>query len=225
MLLVVLNIEGDIAGFLVPVLALAWPFAALGLDAVRALAAPLGPARPYVFVACALWLPCARFAAAHPQIQSLDHTDDAESFRAVYGALPTHAAIVFENYWTNAVLTYLHVSGEVTPDPSPVFILNKPTAARSALAAGRQLFAFGESATWLEATGLAFRPAELPGPALASWLRLLPTGTRVAIAASGRPLPYELAPADARRRRAQPPAIVRRHGLGRRTTIVRRGSK
>ncbi|HEX6475466.1 MAG TPA: DUF2723 domain-containing protein, partial [Candidatus Limnocylindria bacterium] len=198
MLVVVVNLKGDVAGFLVPVLVLAWPIAALGLDVIRAIAAPLGRAAPVCSAIVALSLPCVRLAASDARVRPLRDTEDAAGFRTLYAALPPQAAVAYEDYWTQTVMTYLHLSGEIVPDPAPALIPNTGKAARAALARGRQLFAFEGSAAWLEATGLSFRPADLGVTALASWLRQLPQGTRVAIAASGRPLPYELVPADAR---------------------------
>jgi hypothetical protein len=198
MLVVVVNLKGDVAGFLVPVLVLAWPIAALGLDAIRGIAAPLGRAAPVCAAIVALSLPCVRLAASDARVRPFRNIEDAAAFRTVYAALPAQAAVAYEDYWTQTVMTYLHLSGEIVPDPSPALIPNTAKAARAALAAGRQLFAFEGSAAWLEATGLSFRPAGVGTTALASWLRELPRGTRVAIAASGRPLPYELVPADAR---------------------------
>jgi hypothetical protein len=198
MLVVVVNLKGDVAGFLVPVLVLAWPLAALGLDAIRAIAAALGKAAPVCAAIVALSLPCVRLAASDVRVRPFRNIEDAAGFRTVYAALPAQAAVAYEDYWTQTVMTYLHLSGEIAPDPSPALIPNTAKAARAALAAGRQLFAFEGSAAWFEATGLSFRPAGLGTTTLASWLRELPPGTRVAIAASGGPLPYEVVPADAR---------------------------
>ena len=191
MLALIMNLRGDDAGFVVPVMVLLWPLAACGLTWLIAASRRFGRAAPAALTIAALVMPASRAIANRAEIDFYRSTEDVRGLRALYGYLPANAAVVAEDFWYGHVLRYFHFSGEFNPDPNPRVIGNDPSAVRQAAADGLDVYAFQPAVPWFEAWGLQFREAPLPRSSVASWLRELPSGTTVAVASAGRPLPVE----------------------------------
>jgi hypothetical protein len=198
MLAIIVNLYGDIPGFITPVVVLLWPLAALGIEAAMASASQAGRVAAQTIAVAAFGLPMANVSANLHGIDAYRRVDDVQTYRALYGSLPPRATVLVEDFWSGNVLKYLHFSGEYSPDPDPQLIPRDLDTVRSLVAAGTPVFAFRPSTDWMQAVGLMFKPARIEGPSVESWLRQLPAGTLVAIAASGRPLPVEWVPSGAR---------------------------
>ncbi len=197
MLAIIINLYGDIPGFITPVIVLLWPLAALGIDGVAALAARFGGRHLRSAVTLvALAIPVANVVANRREIDEYRRVDDVRAYRALFAHLPAHATVLVEDFWASNVMKYLHFSGEYSPDPDPQLIPRDLETVRRLVAAGQPVFAFGPSTAWMQAVGLMFKPAEVEGTSVHAWLQQLPRGTLVAIAASGRALPLEWMPPD-----------------------------
>jgi MFS family permease len=197
MLAIIINLYGDIPGFITPVVALLWPLAALGIEGVRSWLARFGGWMASAVTVAALALPVANVVANRRAIDEYRRVDDVQAYRALYSRLPLHATVLVEDFWASNVMKYLHFSGEYSPDPDPQLIPRDLESVRRLVAARTPVFAFGPSTSWMQAVGLMFKPVEVEGEAVESWLRRLPRGTLVAIAASGRALPTEWLPSGA----------------------------
>lgn len=191
MLALIMNLRGDDVGFIVPVLVLLWPLAACGLTWLVASSRRFGRAAPAALIIAALFMPVSHVLANRAEIETYRSPDDVRGLQALYGYLPANAAVVAEDFWHGHVLRYFHFSGEFEPDPNPRVIGNDPFDVRKAVADGLEVYAFQPAVPWLEAWGLEFREAALPRPSIASWIGTLPSGTTVAVATAGRPLPVE----------------------------------
>ena len=200
------RLDRDIPGFITPVVVLLWPLAALGLESVANAASSLTRRGATVVAVAALALPVANVIANEPEIDEYRRVDDVQAYRALFLRLPPHATVIVEDFWTWNVMKYLHFSGEYSPDPDPQLIPKDLDTVRSLVAAKTPVFAFRQSIDWMRAVGLTFKPAAIDGPPIESWLRQLPRGTIVAIAASGRPLPLEWLPPDEHRAIGRPRA-------------------
>jgi hypothetical protein len=191
MLFLIMNLHGDDVGFNVPVMVLLWPLAACGLSWLVEQSRRFGRGAPIALTIAALFLPASNAIANLAEIHIYRSTDDVRPLLALYGHLPPNAAVVAEDFWHSHVMRYFHFSGEFDPDPNPRVIGNNLSEVRKAVADGLEVYAFQSVVGWFEAAGWGFREALLPRPSIASWLRDLPKGTTVAVAAAGRPLPVE----------------------------------
>jgi hypothetical protein len=191
MLALIMNLRGDDVGFVVPVMVLLWPLAACGLTWLIATSRRFGRAAPAALTFAALLMPASNAIANREEIAFYRSPEDVRGLQALYSYLPAGAAVVAEDFWYGHVLRYFHFSGEFNPDPNPRVIGNDPMAVRDAAADGLDVYAFQTAVPWLEASGLEFREAPVPRSSMASWIRELPSGTTVAVATAGRPLPVE----------------------------------
>ncbi len=122
MLAIIVNLYGDIPGFITPVVALLWPLAALGIEGVRSWLARFGGSMASAVTVAALALPVANVVANRREIDEYRRVDDVQAYRALYSRLPPHATILVEDFWASNVMKYLHFSGEYSPDPDPQLI-------------------------------------------------------------------------------------------------------
>jgi hypothetical protein len=203
MLAIVLNLSGDVSGFLTPVTLLVWPLAAAGLSTVVTWLPLSGAAAVVGLLAFAV--PIVKAIVIRHAVEPLRHIDDVRGLRAMYGRLPANAVVVADHYWTARVLDYLHFSGEYTPDPAPTIISREFEPIRHALADGRRVFIFDAarpavtlpSEWWFEPTRMSTRPFD-------EWIRRQPEGTHILVTSAGRPLPFEWLPPPNRAQSGRP---------------------
>ncbi|MEO8078618.1 MAG: hypothetical protein ABI818_20000, partial [Acidobacteriota bacterium] len=191
----VVNLSGDVKGFITPVMVLVWPIAGLGVDALsRWLTSPrtLRRTAGALALAAAAAMPISNLATNYHDSNHSGDTADARLLRGVYHQLPDRAAIVVENYFYDMGLHYLMLTGEGGPDRGIRRIGFSAGAVRDAASQGRRVFGFAGAATYLAAEGLRFERAALSGPAIDEWLRTLPRGTVMVGAAAYAPVPSEL---------------------------------
>jgi len=200
----VLNLSGDIRGFVTPLMVCAWPFCALGVDAVRRVGRlRAGGAGVVLSVALAAAMPLANGISNYRNADQSDQTLAGRLFRSLFTELPDGAAVVAEDYFHDMGLKYFQFTGEARSSRR-IFSLpfDAPTVRQFGFGdtpsatpgVQRPVFAFAPAATFLASQGLQFQPAPLPGPSLGEWLRELPAGTLIAAATSGLSGPLDLSP-------------------------------
>ncbi len=220
MLGMVLNISGDLSGFITPVMVFLWPVAALGVDAVaRALRTRLrawsvpktdSGVRPRssdyilfvtgaVAVVVAAVMPLANVAANYRDADQSDQTGPARFFRTAFRQLPDRAGVVAENYFYDMAIRYMLLTGE---GGAPRGISGVPFDAAEVRAAAHgtggpeghtgRIFAFAAGSLFLGTAGLQFERTVITGPPLAEWLLTLPRNTIVVGATAFVPGPLDL---------------------------------
>jgi hypothetical protein len=190
----VLNISGDLKGFITPLMALLWPFTALAVDAIAKRARSIGGggriASGLVFAAAAI-LPVNNVVANYNEADESGHTEEARFLRAAFSQVPDGAAFVPEDYWSDMALHYYRFTGEAGRGR----ILRIGFDAMQVRLASREkhrVFAFAGAATFLAAEGLRFMRWPIDGAPLDQWLARLPRGSIVAGAMAYAPAPPDL---------------------------------
>ena len=114
----VVNLSGDVSGFIIPVVVLVWPLAAVGLDAVHGAVRTPSFARlmalltGLIGVALGAAIPIRNLLTNYLAVDQRGQTADAEFVRAAYQQLPDRAAVVADGYARDMTLMYLAVTGE-----------------------------------------------------------------------------------------------------------------
>jgi Protein of unknown function (DUF2723) len=215
LLAMVVNLSGDLKGFITPIVVLLWPLVALGVDALahrlvrhsagreggsakreggRVVRAAVG-----VLAAAAMAvIPVANIAANYSEVDRSSQTEEGRFFRSLYAQLPARSAIVAEDYFFDMALIYYMVTGEGGPNRGIGPIVFNAGVVHEAARTGHRVFAFGRAAAFFGAQGLSFERAAVPGPTLAEWLRTLPRGTVIVGAAAYSAMPLELSTIDRR---------------------------
>ena len=195
MLLMVLNLSGDLKGFITPVMILLWPFAAVGVDAIVRFGRSLrraAPAIATVVLAAAALIPGVNVASNYVSADQSGRTEQARFMRAMFGQLPQGAGLVAEDYSLDMAWTYYTVTGEARPHIDVSRVGFDATSVRRARTDGHRVFALATAATFLAAEGLAFTRAAIEGPTLDEWLASLPRGSVVVGATAYAPFPSTL---------------------------------
>ena len=202
MLGMVLNISGDLSGFITPVMVLLWPFAALGADAAGNL---VGSGRAAwvattTAVAAAVVMPVANVAGNYRATDQSEQTSAARFFRTAFRQLPDRAGVVVEDYYYDMALHYMLLTGEGGPSRGIARIAFDAAEVRAALRGAdgqrRRVFGFGAGSLFLGTDGLQFERTDIFGPPLEEWLRALPRNTVVIGAAAYVPVPLDLSSAN-----------------------------
>jgi hypothetical protein len=202
----VLNLSGDIKGFVTPIMVTIWPLCALGAEAVAQRVAGLHSQRTLAAViaaAAVVAMPLTNVFANYRAADQSGSTLQGQFFRALHNELPDGAVVVAEDYFFDMAIKYLQLSGEGPPGKRlgsvPFDAADVRAAAWGQLPAGtthdpRPVFAFAGGATFLSAEGFQFVPVPVPALPLEEWLRELPAGTIVTGATAELPGPLDLAP-------------------------------
>jgi hypothetical protein len=201
MLAMVVNLSGDLKGFITPIVVLLWPLVAIGVDAVRQWIDSPRVARAGVGVLAAATMaviPVANVVANYSEVDRSDQAEEGRFFRRLYAQLPDRASIVAEDYFFDMALIYYMVTGEGGPSRGIGPIVFNAGVVHEAARTGHRVFAFGRAASFFGAQGLSFERATVPGPPLGEWLRTLPRGTVIAGAAAYSAVPLELSTIDRR---------------------------
>jgi hypothetical protein len=205
MLLVIVNIGGDVRGFITPLMVFVWPFAACGADVIGRLAAKLSH-RPGFGVlaaaAAAMIMPAVNVAANYAAADQSRETEAAETFRAVHRQLPDGSGLVVEDYYYDMAFRYYQLTGEgggarhlrrvpFAGDAVRDFVAPQPEGPASP---APSVFAFGGAVTYLATEGARFVPFELEGVPLGQWLAGIPSGSLVVGATAYVGGPADLTP-------------------------------
>ncbi len=226
MLGMVLNISGDLSGFITPVMVLVWPLVALGIDAVARTVRRLD-GRPWVSGAAAVavgaFLPLSNVTLNYGNADQSEQTGPGRFFRSAFGQLPDRAGVVVEDYYYDMALHYMLLTGEAGPQRGIARIgfdsAEVRAAARGVAVPSRRVFGFGAGSLFLGTDGLQFARTDVSGPPLADWLRTLPRNTVVVGAAAYVPLPVDLSGPE--HSHARPPGRSRTFEM----FVVRTGTK
>jgi Protein of unknown function (DUF2723) len=202
MLGMVLNLTGDLNGFITPVMVLLWPVAALGVDALakrlRGLRGTASIAGVTAITAAAV-MPLANIAANYRDADQSEHTAPARFFRSAFRQLPDRAGVVVEDYFYDMAIDYLSFTGEAGPrrgivrtgfDAAEVRAAAQGTGGPSGRP--RRVFAFAGGALFLGTDGLHFDRADIAGTPLSDWLLGLPRKTIIVFATAYVPGPLDL---------------------------------
>lgn len=206
MLGMVLNLSGDLNGFITPVMVLLWPVTALGVDAVadalRAFRRTASVAGVTAIAAAAV-MPLANVGANYHDADQSEQTAQARFFRTAFRQLPDRASVVVEDYFYDMALHYLTFTGEAGPrrgitrtgfDAAEVRAAARGTGGPNGRA--RRIFAFAGGSLFLGTDGLHFDRTDISGPPLAEWLLELPRNTIVVGATAYVPGPIDLSGAE-----------------------------
>jgi Protein O-mannosyl-transferase TMEM260-like len=199
MLAMVVNLSGDLKGFITPIVVLLWPLVALGADAVKRVVESPRVVRTAVTVLATVAMsaiPVRNVLANYSELDRSSQLEEGRFFRSLFAQLPDRAAIVAEDYFFDMALLYYEVTGEGGPGRGIVRIPFDPRVVREAAQQGRRVFAFGRAATFFGAQGLSFERATVAGPSFAQWLGTLPRGTVIAGAAAYSAVPFEFSAID-----------------------------
>jgi hypothetical protein len=221
MLGMVLNISGDLNGFITPVMIFLWPLAALGADGVvrwlgalrRAPSVPETDSgvRPRssdytlraVGVVAAMVMPLANVTVNYHDADQSDHTGPARFFRDAFRQLPDRAGVIAEDYFYDMAIHYMLLTGEGGPrrgiartgfDAAEVRAVSRGTGTPEGRP--RRMFAFAAGSLFLGTAGLQFERTAISGPPLAEWLLTLPRNTIVVGATAFVPGPLDLSGPD-----------------------------
>jgi hypothetical protein len=201
LLFMVLNLEGDLSGFVTPVMVVLWPIVAFGVTAVGRTLRSFRPTRaiaPAATLVAAAVLPVVNVAANFRGADQHAHTEAARFFRTLFRELPDGAAIVADNYFDDMAIHYMTLTGEGGRPRGIHRIPFDTEAVRGARNTGlsdgrsRRVFAFAGGALFLGTGGLRFGRTAIPGPAFSEWLDSLPGGTIVVAASASVPAPIDL---------------------------------
>lgn len=212
MLVMVVNMSGDLKGFITPVMVLLWPIAALGAGGFRRVLSTAG-APPLlattVGAAAVVTVAVTNVSGNYTEADQSGQTATARFLRALFRQLPDGAAVVTEDYWSDMAFVYYRATREAGPWRDFARAGLDPAEVRRAWAGPppRRVFGFAAGAAILAADGLSFRRAPLEGPALHDWLNALPRGTVVVGATASVPLPFD--PSTIGRPDARPPGRPR----------------
>ena len=187
MFAMIVNMEGDVKGFITPVVVLLWPLAALGLESASArFRMPT-----LVSGAMALALPVTGVAANYRESDQSAQTTIARFLRQTYANLPDHAAVVAEDYFYDMAHEYFTATQEAGPVRGVTKVGYRSQEVRAAVSEGRRVFAFAGAASILAAEGLWFERTSVQEEDLESWLQRLPRGTVLAGSAAFAPVPFD----------------------------------
>jgi hypothetical protein len=194
MFAMIVNMSGDLKGFITPIVVLAWPIAALGAEAIHASLfarrLPVSLAGALVGL-LALAMPLQGIIRNYAEADQSSHTETATFLRGVYSHLPDHAAVVAEDYFYDMAHMYFTAPGEVAARRQPLRVGYAAHQVRAAAASGRRVFAYASGATVLAADGLWFQRTSLATTPLAEWLKHQPRGTIIAGATAYVPVPFD----------------------------------
>ena len=194
MLGMIVNMYGDVQGFITPVVVLLWPIAALGLETACSLVTAAGRMRTLVtaaVVAVAVAMPVVGLFANYELSDQSRQTATARFLRDVYAHVPERSGLVAENYFYDMAQEYFSATGEAGPRRDVIRVGYSSAEVRAAAADGRRMFAFAGAAATLAAEGLWFERVPLADKPLEAWLRELPRETVVIGATALAAVPFD----------------------------------
>jgi hypothetical protein len=200
MLAMVVNLSGDLKGFITPVMVLLWPLAGLGIGAVSRVLESTRMHRRIasaISIVVAAAMPVSNLAANYADADQSHATGAGTFLRSVYRQLPERAGVVAEDYFYDMAAHYFPLTGEAGGDRRIARVRFDAAAVREAargtgsINGGHRIFAFAGAATFLGAEGLHFDRTMVVGPSLDEWLENLPDGTVIVGSAAYVAVPAE----------------------------------
>ena len=194
MLGMIVNMSGDVQGFITPVVVLLWPIAALGLETACSMAPVAGRMRAVATAAVltvAVAMPVVGLMANYKVSDQSRQTATARFLRDVYAHVPERSGMVAENYFYDMAQEYFSATEEAGPIRDVIRVGYSSAEVRAAAAEGRRVFAFAEAAATFAAEGLWFERVPLIDKSLVDWLRELPRETVVIGATALAAVPFD----------------------------------
>ena len=212
MLAVIVNMSGDLKGFITPVMVLLWPLVALGTSGLRrALSAARAPTvlAKTLAATAAVAVAVINMSGNYAEADNSGQGGSARFLRSMFRQLPERAAVVTEDYWSDMAFAYYRATGEAGPWRDFVRVGLDPADVRAAVSgpSPRRVFALAAGAAILAADGFSFTRAPVEGPPLPDWLNVLPRRAIVVGATAAVPIPFD--PATIGRPGARPPGRPR----------------
>jgi hypothetical protein len=196
MLWMVVNLGGDVKGFITPLMVFVWPFVAGGADAIGRTLAALSRRRLVGVIGGGLAiaaLPAVNLSLNYRGADQSKQRENAEFFRTLHAQLPDGAGVVTEDYFYDMSFYYYRVTREAPGGKHLIPLAFDATIVRQA-ARTRPVFAFAGAATFFPVEGLQFVPIPIQGLPLSEWLGRLPAGTVLTGASSYAAGPLDLTP-------------------------------
>ena len=194
MFAMIVNMSGDLKGFITPIVVLLWPIAGLGAEAIHVILVAQRAPRSLAGALAGLLavaMPLGGIRKNYADADQSSHTETATFMRAVYSNLPDRSGVVAEDYFYDMAQMYFTSPGEVAADRPPLRVGYDASEVRNAAASGRRVFAYAGAATVLAADGLWFQRTSLTTTPLAQWLKNQPDGTIIGGATAYVPVPFE----------------------------------
>src|SRR5262245_41290840 len=191
---IVLNISGDLKGFITPIMVFVWPFTALGITALGQRLVRFGLDRRIagiIGVLLAAAMPLSNVRRNYKDSDQSANHEAALFHVALFTQLPARAALVIEDYASDMALNYYKLTGEAGPRQDLERVSWNPAQVRVA-AREHRVFAYARAAAVLQAQGLAFERWDVAGPSLDEWVGALPAGSLIAGATAYVPAPFDL---------------------------------
>ena len=177
-----LNVDADIAGFLLPAFVMLWPLAGAGLDQAGRFAASRWPRLgPLVVVGCAMAIPATQLWTNFALNDHRRATGKSAYYDALFEVLPARAVIVAEDYPTDVAVLYKLLGEHAQQDRAVEHGPANPRWLLSLSEQGYSVFAFSGGRALLHRFGFAFEEVRLFGPPLEEYVRGLKPGWIVAV--------------------------------------------
>jgi hypothetical protein len=161
----VLNLGGDLRGFLVVPLALVPPAIAAGADLVRDVIPRAGRLRLQTVAAVGLLLYPASMVWANYRANDWHRrTGDARFFRALFRHLPERAALLTEDYIADSIVSYMQAAEGGHKTRTLLQPGGDPESVRRLIPSGIPIFALDARHSELAPRGFHFKPVELFRP-------------------------------------------------------------
>jgi hypothetical protein len=195
LLAMVVNLSGDLQGFVTPLLPLVWPFSATGIEYVgrMLMRVNVGRALPSLAVwTLASSMPVSNVLSNYRFADQSDRKEEGRFLRAFFSQLPNRAGVVAQDYPSDMAIHYMMLTGESDPDRGIGRVGFSGQEVRDALREGRRVFAFATGATVLSTEGFRFERMTVKGPVLEEWLDWMPRGARAFGATAHVPVDLDL---------------------------------
>jgi hypothetical protein len=194
MVVIVLNIAGDLKGFITPLMVFVWPFTALGITAIAQWLVGFGLDRRMagvIGVLLAVAMPLSNVRSNFKDADQSGNREPALFHVALFTQLPARAGVVVEDYATDMALYYYKLTEEAGPRQDLERVSWNQAQVRAA-AREHRVFAYARAAAVLQAQGLAFERWNVAGPSLDEWVGALPAGSLIAGATAYLSAPFDL---------------------------------
>ena len=179
MLWMVVNLGGDVKGFITPLMVFVWPFAAAGADGLARMVTAASR-RPLAGLVAgglaAAALPIVNVSANYKDADQSAQRENAEFFRTLHAQLPDGAGVVTEDYFYDMSFYYYRATREA-PGGNRLYPVPFDAPIVRETARSRPVFSFAGAATFFAVEGLQFVPIPIEGLPLDEWIARLPRGT------------------------------------------------
>ena len=182
-----LNVDADAGGFLLPVFAMLWLAAAVGLDVIcGAVVRRSGRLGNVVAVAVIAMLPVVQVRANFAANDQSHRHYESRYFEALFRELPDRSALLINEYIAEQMFRYVMISGDYPRNGEPLLLESPvPDRVHRLIDEGISVFAMPYAVEGLRGRGFTLSPVRLHDQPLGTYLRDVAAGRIVAVASSG----------------------------------------